>query len=115
MSMESLLLGESFSFVFFYLRKARGRELAQLDENRRLVGTLDPVRNKKARPGGEKGCHLSAAMAWPEGRIRLKPKMSVDGLVLTRQGVFGIIILYFVCGVPRRLFVKGQERRQPIP
>ena len=27
-------------------------------------------------------------------------KMSVDGLGLTRQGVFGVIILYLVCGVP---------------
>ena len=42
-------------------RKARERELATLDENRRAVGTLNPVRHKnvKARAGGGKGRHLT--------------------------------------------------------
>ena len=41
-------------------RKARKRELAIFDENRRAVGMLNPTRNKiiKARTGGEKGGHL---------------------------------------------------------
>ena len=30
----------------------------------------------------------------------LRAKMSVDGLVLTRQCVFGLFILFIVCGVP---------------
>ena len=35
-------------------------------------------------------------------RIRYVPKISVDGLVLIRQGVFGqiILVLVLVCGVP---------------
>ena len=37
-------------------RKARDREVATFDENRRAVGMLDPMRDKtEARPGGEKG------------------------------------------------------------
>ena len=41
-------------------RKARERELATFDENRRAVGMLNPMRDKKikARTGGEKGGHL---------------------------------------------------------
>ena len=39
--------------------------------------------------------------------------MSVDGLVLIRQGVFGLIILVVVSVVPSQLSVKWQECRQP--
>ena len=40
-------------------RKARERELATFDENRRAVGMLNPMRDKKkARTGGEKERHL---------------------------------------------------------
>ena len=39
--------------------------------------------------------------------------MLVDGQGMTRQGVVGFIILVFVCGIPWRLSVKGQQCRQP--
>ena len=41
-------------------RKARERELAAFDENRRALGMLNPMRDKKikARAGGGKGRHL---------------------------------------------------------
>ena len=46
----------------WFKRKARERELARFDENRRAVGMLNPMgdKNLKARTGGEKGRHL-----WP--------------------------------------------------
>ena len=50
-----------FSWAQIDSRKARERELATLDErNRRAVGLLNPMRDKKmkARTGGEMGRHL---------------------------------------------------------
>ena len=38
--------------------------------------------------------------------------MSVDGLVLTRQGVFGLIILVLVCGVP---FLSAVRQGARVP
>ena len=41
------------------------------------------------------------------------PKMSADGLVLTRQGDFGLIILVLVCGVSSLTEGRGKSAVDP--
>ena len=59
-SLTECMLGDFSRIKKIDSRKARERELAAFDENRRAVGVLDPMRDKnlKARTGGEKGRHL---------------------------------------------------------
>ena len=50
----------TFSCAQIASRKAREREFATFDENRRAVGMLNPMRDKKRKEytGGKKGRHL---------------------------------------------------------
>ena len=62
-----ILLG-TFSFVIIDQRKARERELATFDENRRAVGMLNPMRDKNQGTywGGEGATPVTTAC--PEDR-----------------------------------------------
>ena len=46
-------------------------------------------------------------------QVSCSKKTSVDGLVLTRQGLLRLNVIVLVWEVSWRLFVKGQECRQP--
>ena len=65
-SAHSYKFVETFSCAQIDLRKAQERELAALDENRRAVGLLNPMRDKnKGKNRGGEGTTLLTT-AWPE-------------------------------------------------
>ena len=56
-----------------------------------MLKTLCAIKRKARVAEGK----TSYALSW-----RVKAKVSVDGLVLTREAFFGLDIIILVCGVP---------------